>query len=153
MGRLPLKRCTVCKQEKDWSEYHNSRVTKDGKGYRCKPCDKEARRAYKDNNYERFKTLYSNERRKRLYGLTSTDYKQMLYDQDYSCAICKKHVDLNISPKDKHGNKSLCIDHNHETGKVRELLCNPCNRALGFFCDDLEIVQSAANYLRKHDVH
>jgi hypothetical protein len=54
--------------------------------------------------------------------------------QDFACAICKK-------------DEPLVIDHDHDTGKVRGLLCNPCNKALGFFRESRSSLQSADAYL------
>jgi len=45
---------------------------------------------------------------------------------------------------------TLAVDHNHDTGKVRELLCNTCNNGLGCFKDDPKLLQSAIKYLNKH---
>jgi hypothetical protein len=56
----------------------------------------------------------------RKYGITLKQYNKMLRDQKQSCAICKKH-------KSKF-KRSLAVDHNHATGKVRSLLCFYCNK-------------------------
>ena len=53
------------------------------------------------------------------YGMTELDYEDMLKDQDFKCAICKKHI--------SEFKRSLSIDHNHETDQVRGLLCPRCN--------------------------
>ena len=45
---------------------------------------------------------------------------------------------------------ALNVDHDHTTGKVRELLCHNCNRALGLLQENVEIIQSALDYLNKH---
>jgi hypothetical protein len=61
--------------------------------------------------------------------------------QDYSCAICGKH-------EDELGYK-LRVDHNHDSGKVRGLLCNGCNTSLGHFGDSVDGLQKAIDYLNK----
>ena len=73
------------------------------------------------------------------YGMTPLEYELRLARQNGACAICKK------TPKQRW----LCIDHCHETGKVRGLLCTPCNAALGAFGDDPKRMQAATDYLTR----
>ena len=68
----------------------------------------------------------------------------MLEAQDNKCAVCGLPDVENI-----HG--KLCIDHNHKTGKVRGLLCNPCNKALGLAMDSADILYSLYKYKMYHD--
>jgi hypothetical protein len=70
----------------------------------------------------------------------------MLELQNGVCAICGKEE----YSKDRIGNiKQLCVDHDHTTGKIRGLLCNNCNRGLGFFQDSSEYLKSAIAFLNK----
>lgn len=71
--------------------------------------------------------------------ITSDQYIKMHEEQNYKCAICKNY------PKTT---KSLCIDHNHETGYLRSLLCDPCNTMIGLAKEDPEILQAAIEYLK-----
>lgn len=74
------------------------------------------------------------------YGITVEDYNKMFQEQDGKCAICHKdQLEFRIR---------FSVDHNHKTGKVRGLLCHNCNRALGWFYDDIETLQSAIEYLQ-----
>jgi hypothetical protein len=75
----------------------------------------------------------------RHYGLSLAEYDDMLESQDNGCAICGK-------PPEENG-KRLSVDHDHETGKVRGLLCNCCNRGLGIFHDDIALMRDAIEYL------
>jgi hypothetical protein len=71
--------------------------------------------------------------------------------QNGLCAICKKPSRLIYNKKrDEWNREKLCVDHNHETGKVRELLCTQCNKALGQLYDSPDLLEIAAKYLRKH---
>ena len=72
----------------------------------------------------------------RRFGMSWLEYQFRLVLQNGACAICKKR------PKGL-----LCVDHCHVTGKVRGLLCNKCNSALGFYDDDPKRVQAGADYL------
>ena len=77
--------------------------------------------------------------RERVYGITDEIYEQMLESQGNACACCR-------SP---FGESRPHIDHDHETGLVRGLLCRGCNVGIGALGDDLEGVQRAAAYLAR----
>ena len=79
---------------------------------------------------------------KRNYGMTFAKYEQMLDDQKGVCAICS------AEPPDHH-KKRLNIDHCHTTGRVRGLLCDACNRALGLFKDSPDVLLKAISYLAR----
>jgi hypothetical protein len=78
---------------------------------------------------------------KRRYGITVEEYDAMLEQQGNRCAICRT---------DKPGGKGrFHVDHDHQTGEVRGLLCNNCNRALGHFKDNVLILEQAIRYLNE----
>lgn len=77
---------------------------------------------------------------KRLYGIDKTIYQAMLDQQGGVCAICKQ-------PEYKIGKRYLSVDHSHDTGLVRGLLCDSCNNLLGRANDDPKILRSAIEYL------
>lgn len=68
------------------------------------------------------------------YGISLEDYARLNERQQGRCGICSRDMEL-------------VIDHDHETGKVRGLLCGPCNRAIGWFGDTAEGVARAVAYL------
>lgn len=68
-------------------------------------------------------------------------------EQEGVCAICKNPETL-IKENVKF---DLCIDHDHATGRIRGLLCNKCNRAMGLMKDDPAVIQSAVDYLMRHN--
>ena len=72
------------------------------------------------------------------YGISIAEYAWMNYLQDGKCAICKQPCMTG---------KALAVDHNHETGKVRKLLCSKHNQGLGLYGDDPILLLEAANYL------
>ena len=93
---------------------------------------------YREENKEKLKkTKYKSALLK--YGITLEDYNKMLSEQGGVCAICGK--------KEK-GNKRLAVDHDHDTGKIRGLLCGNCNIGLGSYNDDPATLIKAASYLR-----
>jgi hypothetical protein len=77
----------------------------------------------------------------RRYGIARQDYENLLEKQGDSCAICKT---TNVGRK---GHTHFHVDHDHLTGKVRGLLCDLCNRGLGYFKDDAYMLRKAAKYL------
>lgn len=75
------------------------------------------------------------------YGITWEDYEEWLESQDFSCAICCRHID------DLDGERRLSVDHDHRTGDVRGFLCKGCNLGLGHFGESPERLRDAATYL------
>jgi len=77
---------------------------------------------------------------KRLYGITLEEYVEIFSKQNGVCAICLEECKTR---------KSLSVDHNHSTGKVRGLLCNRCNRAIGMLNDNTDTIERAKKYIIK----
>lgn len=143
-----MKTCTVCKETKEITDYYKYAANKDGISYRCKECDDKARQQWSEKNPERAKESQRKRNLKHKYGLTIEDYDRILEDQGNSCAICHKK-DYEVSG-DRFSKIKFAVDHNHTTGKVRGILCNQCNRALGMFSDSEEVLRSALKYLETH---
>lgn len=121
--------------------------------FRCRQCSS----ANKKKNYCPAKINAQNVklwplRKKQLYkrkfGLTHQEQETMLKKQKNLCAICKK-PQQEFKGKAKK-NRSLYLDHCHDSGKAREFLCASCNSALGFFNDDIKLMKVAIQYLNKH---
>ena len=102
----------------------------------------------KENKKARANTPVAKAKRRRnkifaKYKITMAEYEAMSRKQSGKCAICF------ASPEDvRYG--VLCVDHCHETGKVRGLLCVKCNTGLGRFEDKLQILSNAIDYLKAH---
>lgn len=87
-------------------------------------------------------------RLKSRYGLTVAEYQTLFDAQGGLCAICGQPpggMSRNGTP-----HTELAVDHDHETGRVRALLCANCNKGIGCLQDDPDRVQAAADYLRRH---
>ena len=78
---------------------------------------------------------------KRCYGMTLEQFEGMLVEQGGVCAVCRKD-----DPGGRHG--QFHVDHCHDSGKVRGLLCDACNRMLGFARDNERTLNRAGEYLR-----
>lgn len=120
------------------------------RGCKCAPCIEQReqdRKYYKARKKSSKEFMSANGQRARRYGITVDDILAMEDEQGGLCAICGK-------PETSKGNnqqvKSLSIDHDHETGEVRGLLCNNCNRAIGLLGDSVDTLLSAIQYLRKY---
>lgn len=79
------------------------------------------------------------------YGITIEQLEGLLAAQGEKCAICKSTIVLGATD-----NAKVCVDHCHESGDVRGLLCHPCNAGLGYFRDDQERLSAAAAYVFRH---
>lgn len=121
-----------------------------GKG-QCRQCRKihMATAKQKDPDYRkkwrsRHKTRIRHQHLQQKYGVSGETYENMVAQQQNRCAICKKIFD------DKSWVTDAYVDHDHEAGKVRDLLCKGCNTGLGCFADDVEVAQAAFEYLARH---
>jgi hypothetical protein len=99
--------------------------------------NREKARAYKRS--DRYKAYYW-EKNLGKFGLTLDSYHALLEKQGDKCACCGTSY---------HGGRQFNVDHDHETGKVRGLLCNRCNLGLGYLDDNLAGVQRAMAYLER----
>lgn len=139
-----LKECRDCKIGKTKEEYYPSKSYSCGFRAECRDCGKKkAKQHPKTPKQNRIAKL------KKFYNLTLEEYDEMFKKQGGVCAICKgtqatKHTGVGGI------NMYLDIDHDHETGEVRGLLCGSCNRGLGQFKDNIENVLNAAIYLEKY---
>jgi len=113
------KLCRACGEVKPHSEWHRNSSASDGLSTRCKAC--RAIRGREDHL-------------KRQYGLTEAERDEMVASQMGLCVICLK------AP-------AIHVDHCHETGRVRGVLCFNCNSAIGKLGDDPDAVRRAAAYL------
>ena len=79
------------------------------------------------------------------YGISDEEYKRMLKEQGGGCAICG-------ITRDKIG-RAIAVDHCHETGRVRGLLCGSCNRFIGLINEDIEIAKKLVKYLKNNHIY
>lgn len=128
-SKVILKNCQKCKKDLPLSSFPNSKDTKDGHGRWCSRC-------FSFNNI------------RRAYNITLEEYEEKLREQNSRCAICDIHHD-DVKNKRLRYFK-LCVDHDHNTGKTRGLLCPHCNLMLGQANDNIERLQEAIEYLKYH---
>ena len=129
---MGFRRCPVCGDIKEESEFTRSRATKSGRHGHCKVCHNVQTR----ESAERLHGSTRDYHLKRRYGLTSADVDRMIEAQGGVCAICRER-------EPKH------VDHDHVTGSVRGVLCSCCNQALGNARDRTDILRAAIDYLER----
>jgi hypothetical protein len=141
-----MKKCAKCGEVKPLDQFSNHTRQKDGKRSRCKVCEsidqKEAKLKRLAEDYEGTRSKERAHNLKRMFGMSLEAYDEKLKAQDGVCAICEGLC--------KSG-KRLAVDHNHTTGKIRDLLCGNCNGGLGKFLESPELLLKAADYIRKHN--
>ena len=136
------KTCRECEKALPLSDFspHNRNKTTGHVGYRldCKSCHsaKKRERYCPDKN--------ASSMLKKLYGITLADYDRMVEKQNGKCAICE-------TTEPRTPGSRFAVDHHHETGKVRALLCGPCNTAIGSLKEDPALFTAAIEYLRDHN--
>jgi hypothetical protein len=132
--------CPKCGDEKDPGEFDFIDRETEKRASWCKTCVRKGVKVYQGTATAKQKRRAYQLRK--LYNMTIEQYDQILADQRGLCAICGT---------DKAGRGRLFyVDHDHVTGRVRGLVCNSCNRALGLFKDNLDILRSAVTYMEKH---
>ncbi len=107
---------------------------------------KEGKAAYQLAYRSMHRRKFADEHRQRAYGLDPAAYNAMIAVQKNCCAICAKEE----TETRKGVLRALAVDHNHQTGQVRELLCTACNKLIGLANEDRDTLLAALRYLDKH---
>jgi hypothetical protein len=155
-GRL----CSKCGERKPRSEFTPHSGCAGGLSRRCKTCAQKQHAEWREKNAEHVRkkgretreNIYWRDpqaarlREKRLrFNLTAEQLSEMMVAQGARCLVCKNEFVNSFS-----NNAKPCIDHCHKSKKIRGILCNACNTALGMLKDNPDIADAAAAYLRKH---
>ena len=163
-----MKTCKKCGIRKSLSEFHRASAMRDGHRNECKSCWTVICRArYEKNRDEQISKVQEWRRRnpekydalrrrnrtenrdriaasnrsghlQRKYGLTTDDFDFLVIAQGGACRICRT-----VAGNDLH------VDHHHDTGLVRGLLCGKCNKAIGLLGEDPRLFDAATSYLRE----
>lgn len=137
IGTRHIKRCRICEQEKDLDCFYvTSARTKDGHRHECKTCWNKKARGYYLENKERVSEINKIGHFRRKYGLSLDDLERLKKWANHRCEICNKE-------------RPLVVDHSHRTGKVRGMLCNPCNQALGSIEESPATAATMLTYITK----
>lgn len=142
MAASETKPCARCKTVLPLAEFRLEGKNKDYPRSWCRPCDAAYAKERWDKNKDAMSQRYKETSWARLYGITPEQYGRLLGDQHGRCAICDQEC---------NSGRALAVDHDHDTGKVRGLLCGNCNKGLGNFKDSLYLLREAEEYLRAHE--
>lgn len=150
--------CRICKEPKTSADFYRTsfRRKNGSRGFRreCKACGNKRHAEYVEKNKAEIngrrrgnyhasdKIQAISQNLKRYYGLTIEDYNRMFLEQQGCCKICGVHQ--------SGFERRLDVDHDHQTKKIRGLLCIRCNRGIGLLQDSIEVVQRALDYLIKN---
>lgn len=141
----------VLKKRKDYYEKNKDQIRIQQLQYRKTEAGKKSRNKYtkseKGRKIQR-KYIFSDKGRRtrktyyyrKYFNISLEELTTLLEKQDYRCAVCGT-----LEPGGRH--KKFSLDHDHETGKIRGLLCDKCNRGLGYFNDNIEVLKRAIKYL------
>jgi hypothetical protein len=134
-----IKVCKKCGAGKDVAEFQANSRCADGRSIYCRFCTSIVNHKYKEKDKIKG-TAY---RLRIAFNLTLEDRQRMKDEQGGVCAVCG-------NAKGGQSGDGLVVDHDHDSGKVRALLCHKCNIALGHVDDNIERLDALKAYLMKH---
>lgn len=121
--------CSKCYEWKNVSAFSKNKQQRSGLNYACKPCMKQETRKY---------NLPAK------YGITVATFSKMLLAQGGKCACCNMLFKI-----EGRASERPCVDHNHTSGEVRDLLCGRCNLAAGNVLDSSVRAEQLSLYLKR----
>lgn len=137
-GQVIANRCPRCQQWRPLDEYNKGSRTKHGTATYCKSCS--VQWASEWGKSERGRRSRHRSRVLYEYNLSAAEFEALKSAQNDQCKICQQEPD---------NGKELCVDHCHGTGRVRGLLCDRCNRAIGYLKESPALLRAAADYIEQ----
>lgn len=135
-----LKQCSKCREHKAPDEFY-PRSDHPSSRPDCKSCVRARRADYCKKNPEKARASWRKVTYRKNFGITIDQYDEMYAKQNGECAICCTHQSELA--------QALAVDHDHETNKIRGLLCGGCNKGIGFLRESTSILGAAIEYLRR----
>ena len=143
-----MKTCKICNQLKPLTDFYQT--VRNGSPYghhgKCKECYIKKQQ----ENYDPLKQRDENLKQRYGKNFGLLEYNALLEKQGHKCAICNS-----TDPKGRKSGRGggvdvFYVDHNHKTGEVRGLLCNVCNRTIGYVNEDVELIKNMIEYVKRH---
>jgi len=138
--RVGKKQCKYCDRTRKLDYFPKSKNSKTGYFSYCYECRRSINRNQDKKRFRKRLEYTRNRYLIRTYGISISDYEIMLREQGGGCAICGRQ-------KDSHA--KLAVDHDSMTGRVRGILCENCNLAIGQLAHDIERIRKAITYLER----
>jgi hypothetical protein len=135
-----LKFCPACGDTVETRYFAENPLSDDGLSSYCYDHHTDLLNTWRETNYATYRSPKRKHELKKAYGITPEEYELLLDLQLFVCAIC--------GTKEPGGKGMFAVDHNHDTGDVRGLLCNRCNSGIGMLLEDVNLLQHAIDYLR-----
>lgn len=131
------KVCRRCGIDKLLSTFSKDGAKKDGLKLYCKPCEQNQFKLWREKNLEEILLKDRIKHYVRKYGLSQEKAMELVKDRSGSCEICKE-------------TKDLVVDHHHDTGMVRGMICSACNSMIGYSKENIDNLEACIEYLRKY---
>lgn len=155
MPLTKLKHCGGCNKDLNVLYFVKSKYTKDKLSTQCGKCNNKRGLEWRRDNLERSKESIKRWRHKnkdylkdkiykQSYGIGLKEFYKILAEQNGKCAICNIKLIIGRAKYSAH------LDHDHQTGKIRKILCLMCNHGLGNFKDDITLLKKTIDYLECH---
>lgn len=136
------KKCSKCGEIKLLKEFNKRSASSDGLTSQCRCCLNTKAMQVRANKPNRTRGYNLKSR----FNISIDDYNKMFLKQRGVCKICGNPE----TQTDKKGKlKWLVVDHNHDTGEIRGLLCSACNKGIGLLGDSIPTLESAVKYLKE----
>jgi hypothetical protein len=135
------QKCSTCNEMKIHAEFYRDSSMKHGLSSYCKQCQKVYDKKYQLTDKYKVKVRKTKWRKQGI-EVTYTQYEQMIAASNGACEICGK--------TENQFGKGMCVDHDHDTGTIRGILCTDCNMGVGNLKDDLDLLYKAVAYLERY---
>ena len=136
---METRTCPTCGEEKPTENFYRDKR-------QCKSCLRDHQRRYRAErpDYHHGRNL------KQRYGITVDEYETLIANQNSTCPICEVEIPDTIGYK---GKRPSVVDHNHETGEVRGILCSSCNLVLGYARENTHTLYKSIVYLSERGAY
>lgn len=136
---MDTKTCPTCGIEQPIANFYTQKR-------QCRICIRDHQRRFRAArpDYHHGRNL------KQRYGITVDEYHAIIASQNFACAICEVEIPDKLEYK---GKRPVAVDHNHETGEVRGILCSSCNLVLGYARENTHTLYKAIVYLSERGAY
>lgn len=136
-----VKECTECGTVKILTAFQKNKRIKSGYGSKCKDCVNKYKREYLSSNPEKKTKGLRNAATLSKYGISKSTYYEIMNQAGDTCPTCKNKFTV-------EKRRCKCLDHCHNTGKIRGVICNMCNTALGRVEDNTDTLTNLINWIK-----